>query len=43
MGPWKQPLTEMHGKAVYIRPKVIGPSPEPCARGSYMHGHGLTF
>jgi hypothetical protein len=22
---------------VYIRPKVVGPFPKPCARGSYVH------
>jgi hypothetical protein len=34
---WKQPLAEMQGKAAYIRPKVVGPFPRPCASRSYMH------
>jgi hypothetical protein len=25
----------MQGKAVYLRPKVVGPFSEPCASGSY--------
>jgi hypothetical protein len=33
----KQPLTEMQGKTAYIRTKVVGPFPGPCASGSYMH------
>jgi hypothetical protein len=37
MGSWKQPLAEMQGKTAYIRPKVVGPFPRPCASGSYMH------
>jgi hypothetical protein len=27
----------MHGKDVYIRPKVVRPFPEPCASRSYVH------
>jgi hypothetical protein len=34
---WKQPLTEMQENAVYIRPKVLGPFPRSCTRGSYVH------
>jgi hypothetical protein len=34
---WKQPLTEMHGKIVYLRPKVI----RPYVSGSYMHRAAL--
>jgi hypothetical protein len=38
---WKQPLAEMQGKVVYIRPKVVGPFPGPCASGSNMHRAAL--
>jgi hypothetical protein len=38
---WKQPLAEMLGKAAYIRPKVVGPFPGPCASGSYVHRAAL--
>jgi hypothetical protein len=38
---WKQPLAEMQGKAAYIRPKVVGPFPELCASGSYIHRAAL--
>jgi hypothetical protein len=31
----------MQGKAVYIRPKVAGPFPRPCASRSYMHRAAL--
>jgi hypothetical protein len=31
----------MQGKAVYIRPKVVGPFPGPCANGSYVHRAAL--
>jgi hypothetical protein len=34
---WKQPLAEMQEKTAYIRPKVVGPFPGPCASGSYVH------
>jgi hypothetical protein len=34
---WKQPLAEMQGNAVYIRPKVVGPFSGPYASGSYVH------
>jgi hypothetical protein len=34
---WKQPLVEMQGKAVYIRPKVAGRFLGHCVSGSYMH------
>jgi hypothetical protein len=27
----------MHGKAAYIKPKVVGLFSEPCTSGSYMH------
>jgi hypothetical protein len=37
----KQPLVEMRGKAVYIRPKVVRPFPEPCASWSYVHRAAL--
>jgi hypothetical protein len=39
----KYPLVEMLGKAVYIRTKVVGPFPGPCANGSYMHKADLSF
>jgi hypothetical protein len=38
---WKQPLAEMQGKALYIRPKVVRPFPIPCASGSYVHRAAL--
>jgi hypothetical protein len=38
---WKQPLAEMQGKAVYIRSKVVGPFPGPCASRSYVHRAAL--
>jgi hypothetical protein len=38
---WKQPLVEMQGKTVNIRPKVVGPFPAPCASWSYMHRAAL--
>jgi hypothetical protein len=31
----------MQGKAAYIRPKVVGPFPRPCASKSYMHRAAL--
>jgi hypothetical protein len=31
---WKQSLAEMQGKTAYIRPKVVGPFPEPYASWS---------
>jgi hypothetical protein len=31
----------MHGKSVYIRPKVVGSFPGPSASGSYMHQAAL--
>jgi hypothetical protein len=34
---WKQSLGEMQGKAAYIRLKVVGPFPDLCASGSYVH------
>jgi hypothetical protein len=34
---WRQPLAEMHEKAGYIRPKVVGSFSEPCTSGSYVH------
>jgi hypothetical protein len=34
---WKQPLAEMQRMAAYIRPKVVGPFPEPYVSGSYVH------
>jgi hypothetical protein len=40
---WKQPLVEMQEKAMYIRPKVVGPFPGPYATGSYMHWAVLFF
>jgi hypothetical protein len=36
-----QPHAEMQGKAAYIRPKVVGPFPIPCARESYMYRAAL--
>jgi hypothetical protein len=32
--PGKQPLAEMHGKAEYTRPKVVG----PCTGLPFFHG-----
>jgi hypothetical protein len=32
----------MQGKTVYIRPKVVGPFPGPCADGSYVHRSALS-
>jgi hypothetical protein len=37
MNSWKQPLAEMQGKAMYIRPKVAGPLLRPCASGSCVY------
>jgi hypothetical protein len=37
MNSWKQPLAEMQGKAMYIRPKVAGPLLRPCASESYVY------
>jgi hypothetical protein len=34
---WKQPLAEMQGNVVYIKPKVVRPFPKPSASRSYMH------
>jgi hypothetical protein len=34
---WKQPLAEMQGKTVYIRPKVVGCFPGPYVNGSYVY------
>jgi hypothetical protein len=31
----------MQGNATYIRPKVVGPFPGPCASGSYVHRDAL--
>jgi hypothetical protein len=31
----------MLGKAMYIRPKVVGHFPRPCASGSYVHRAAL--
>jgi hypothetical protein len=31
---WKQPLAEMQGKTAYIRPKVVGPCPDPAQVGA---------
>jgi hypothetical protein len=31
----------MQGNTAYIRPKVVGPFPGPCANGSYMHRAAL--
>jgi hypothetical protein len=31
----------MQGKAAYIRAKVVGPFPEPCASGNYVHRAAL--
>jgi hypothetical protein len=39
---WKQPLVEIPRKAVYIRPKVVGPFSGPCAKGSYVQ-RGCPF
>jgi hypothetical protein len=33
----------MQGKTAYIRPKVVGPFPGPCASGSYVHWAALFF
>jgi hypothetical protein len=33
---YKQPIAEMQGKAAYIRPKVVGPFPEPGASRRYL-------
>jgi hypothetical protein len=38
---WKQPLAEMQGNATYIRAKVTGPFPRPCASRSYVHRAAL--
>jgi hypothetical protein len=40
---WKQPLVEIQGKAMYIRPKVVGPFPVPCVSKSYVHGAALYY
>jgi hypothetical protein len=40
---WKQPLVEMQGNVAYIRPKMVGPLPGPCASGSYVHQAALFF
>jgi hypothetical protein len=37
----KRPLAEMQGNAAYIRPKLVGPYPEPCASGSYVYRAAL--
>jgi hypothetical protein len=31
----------MQGKVAYIRPKVVGPFPGPCASESYVHWAAL--
>jgi hypothetical protein len=38
---WKQPLVEIQGKTAYIRPKVVGLFPGPCASGSNVHRAAL--
>jgi hypothetical protein len=38
---WKQPLVVIQGEAAYIRLKLVGPFPGPCASRSYMHRAAL--
>jgi hypothetical protein len=40
---WKWHLAEIQGKATYIRPKVVGSFPGPCASESYVHRAALTI
>jgi hypothetical protein len=35
---WEQPLAEMEGKTVYIRPKVVRPFPDPMQVGATCTG-----
>jgi hypothetical protein len=38
---WKQPLTKMQKKIVYVRPKVVRLFSKPDASGSYVHWAAL--
>jgi hypothetical protein len=37
----KTALAEIQKNVAYIRPKMIGSFPEPCASGTYMHWAAL--